>query len=185
MEYQTGFPPAQCTLSENRMKENSVAKIQYVFTPRQMHLFHVVLLFWCWYPGESCPLRPETGGRAAWPDQSPARSWSASGSLPSSRMLPSWWRHQWMARICSITEPKVSKQSKRGGTVWRKQMVFFGGSASPPRLFKACGGEVLHDGHIDKVFGLWDDGENGLQVLSPRWRTERWWRTLGWNANME
>lgn len=52
------------------------------------------------------------------------------------------------------------KQKRRNGLT--ETNGFFCGSGSPARLFKASGGEVLHDGYIDIVLGLWDDGENSL-----------------------
>lgn len=51
-------------------------------------------------------------------------------------------------------------------------------SASPHRFFEAWGWEVIHDGYVNKMLGLWDDGEDCLQVLSPGRRAERWWRSL-------
>lgn len=61
---------------------------------------------------------------------------------------------------------------------------FFWLSGLPLRLFKARGGEVLHDSYINIVLSLRDGGDNSFQILSPRWRREWWWGSLGWYTHI-
>lgn len=42
----------------------------------------------------------------------------------------------------------------------------------PMRLFKSGSRKIIHDGYVNVVLRLRDDGQNGLQVLSSGGRAE-------------
>lgn len=87
---------------------------------------------------------------------------------------------QYLFDYYSTQRGEVKPQSY---TVDGNKTVSFVRHSSPYGPIKACGGEVLHDSNINVVFSLWDGGENCLQVLCPGWRTEWWWRGLGWRGD--
>lgn len=63
-----------------------------------------------------------------------------------------------------------SEQKQKGG---KQKWLSVQGSGSPPGFLKRHGGGVIHDGNVNEVPGLRNDGENSLQVHSPGHRTER------------
>lgn len=182
MGYQTGLPQAQCTVSGKRMMCKQKKEVEMCVYSRCFYLM-LCLTIWMLI--------------SFWGLSNEARDWR-KGSMAGSESCPQLISIRIFTFFSNAAVLMASSMNDQYLVQWKdpegqiKQEEFKGnfvlcvcvcGWGSPLRLLKASGGEILHDGYIDIVLGLRDGGENSLKVLSPRWRTERWWRTLGWNTN--